>query len=302
MVKSMGTGWENPGIVGTIERPVRFTVSYPKTPKFSMYEAFVELVQSEANHDMLTITYKGSLQRHFPKGAKRLPTKNDPVKFTWSDGKRTRIFVGYIHSIENNTTAGNTYTRILCISVSSKLKSTGKAVYKNLTADKIVSQIGKKFKFKLDISPSSKKYKNLSQSGKSYWQVLRQLANDTGFALRVENSTIIFQDQNKILEKKKAFAPTFVHYDMAPMGNAAKQTLISFTSSVSRHSPETSQGDSSVSLDVPDNNNLEDSGFIEQEFTNNNAEETTDTVLVPNDWQETYGVVEATTVDGFIYG
>jgi hypothetical protein len=306
MVSELGTGYSNPGIAGSLERPITFRVSYPKTPKFNIFEANVELVQSAANHDMLIIVYKGALQRHIPVGARRPPLKDDPVKFTWTDGKRTRTFVGNIHTIENNTTTANNFTRITCIGVSSKLKGTSKTVYKNLTADKIVKRIGKKFKFKVLATPSGKKYKNLSQGGKTYWQILRQLANDTGFALRAENSTILFQDQDKIIEKKKASAPTFVHYDLAPMGIASKQTLVSFTSSVSRHSPETSQGDSSVSVDVPDDGTAEGSGFIEQEFGVNDFEvesysdETTNTVLVPEDWQETYGVVDETTVDGFI--
>ncbi|CAB4152712.1 hypothetical protein UFOVP621_24 [uncultured Caudovirales phage] len=291
------------GVAGATERPISFKIIYPKTPQFHMFEAFVELVQAEASHDMLSITYKGALQRHVPKrGTRRIPIKNDPVKFTWTDGKRSRTFVGYIHTIENNTTAGNVFTKIVCISVSSKLKATNKGVYKNLTADKIVNKIAKKFKFKVTASPSIKKYTSLSQSGKTYWQILRQLANDTGFALRAENATITFEDKDKIIEKKKGTAPTFVHYDMAPMGMAHKQTLMSFTSLVSRNSPETSQSDSSVSIDVPEG---DDSGFIVQDFatdtfmTDSYSDETKDIVLVPNDWQETYTVVEETTVDGF---
>lgn len=231
-----------------IERDISYTVTFPNSTKFSMYLANAELEQVAGKHDILTLNFKGSLRR----GTKNYVNKKDPVKFTWKVGKLSRTFIGYVQIIEKNNTAGNTFTKIVCINNSSKLKRTSKKVYINQTADRIVKTIAKNtIGFKAFAHKHPYKYARFAQSGQSNWQILRQLAKQTGYALRAENTTIIFKPQSLIISEKVKKAPVFIHYERAPKGAVSFQSLMSFTGIDSQESPEIGHGDVGISVHGP---------------------------------------------------
>jgi hypothetical protein len=86
---------------------------------------------------------------------------------------------------------------------------------------------------------------SIVQAGQSDWQLLRRLAKITGFALRCENTSILFVSKDKIYNDKKASAPYFSYVaDDENSGYITKElrmlgTCFAFTPIVSDSSPDT---------------------------------------------------------------
>jgi len=274
-----------------IEKNISWSYEFPNSPDFSMPVMYAELTQRQAAHDILVIQFKGSLQRH----TKNIIENGDPIKFTWSSGIHKCVFVGFVHSIEKNTTPANSFTRVICVNNSELLKKSSKELFKNLSADKIVAQIASENRFTSQTTTHPYTYPRITQAGQSYWQLLKRLSNATGYALRVENTEIIFKNQDQIIADKLSDAPIFEHYNMVPVGLAAHQTLMSFTALDSKNSPEINRGDMGVSVSGVDGSTY----TFNKSRSVSNGESFMNPVKLPSDWLNTYGVVSDTTIDGF---
>lgn len=275
-----------------IERGAGWSVEYPFNPRFSKILVSARVYQNTESHDLLVIRYKGAIGASMFDDIK----KGDPVKFTWTSGVNSSVFIGFVHTIERIATYANTFTEVTCINNSSLLKKASKKVYQNVTADAVISEITETlpYGFKALTSNSKYVYPTLPQSGQSYWQFMRQLAKQSGFALRAENTQIIFKNQDSIINEKLPYAPTFHYYDLAPLGARTMQTVLNFSVLDSSLSPETSQGD--VGVLVHDHSGKE-YRFTPANRINNGAFSST-SLTPPANWDSTYGVAPTTTVDG----
>lgn len=276
------------------QRSASKDVVFPKSPEFSLSLMTAELTQKEASHDILTLTYKGSMKATM----KRAVSPNDPVEFTWSYGKTKGTFIGFVHTIEKKNMPSNVYTTIVCINNSGIMKNSRKKVYKSRTASQIVKDIATRYRFTSHIEESNKKYKRLSQSGYTDWQLLRQMAKATGFALRSENTSLMFRSRDSIIASKfkTRSVPAFLHLNRAPRGMSSQQTLISFTALDGQDTPEYGAGDSGVVLFDRDGTSYEfDSGY---NITNGRGPAIT--ITSPYDWQSTLAVTTQDMVDNML--
>jgi len=273
-----------------IDRFVNWEVSFPNSPDFYMSLLNAELTQKQESHDVLVLQFKGSIERHTKNEVKQ----GDPIKFVWYTRHHTSTFVGFVHAIEKDTTLGNTFTKVIAVNNSEILKKTGKELFKNQTPDSIVSYICGENRLTANTTLYPYSYPTVAQAGQSYWQLFRRLAKATGFALRAENTEVIFQDQDRIIADKLSTAPVFVHFTMGPMGLAAQQTLISFTALDSKNAPELNQGDLGISVSGTDGNSY----TFNRGHSVTNGSSFMNPVSLPSNWQETYGVVPSTTIDG----
>lgn len=206
-----------------------------------MFLAYAEVHQTQGQHDVLTLSFKGSINIHT-----KTPVKSgDPIQFTWSTGEHlVQEFVGFVHTIEKNVTPNNTFTKVICINNSEILKESSKQVHRPQTADNIIHGIAVSKGFYPDIHKHSLINEGIAQAGQSHWQLMRQLASKTGYALRASNTTIVFKPKEHIINEKYKTAPTFRHYTRGPRGLISQQTLLSFTALDSTRTPEYgSQGD-----------------------------------------------------------
>jgi hypothetical protein len=274
----------------SIERQINWDYVFPQTPDFYMPVLSAELVQKQGAHDVLILRFKGALQRHSGSPIKT----GEPIQFTWKSGVNSCTFVGFVHTIEKNTTAGNTFTKIICVNNSEMLKKSGKRIFKNVTADQVAASIAKENDLSCDTSRHPYEHKHIAQAGQSYWQLLRRLSKSTGYALRAENTDLIFKNPDKIIAEKIATAPVFVHNDLGPPGLIANQTLISFTALDSKNSAEVDQGDLGISVSGTDGTTY----TFETSRKIDNGYSFGDTITTSNTWQETYGIVPDTTIDG----
>lgn len=272
-----------------IERTVSYKITFPASPDFSMYLATAELVQKEESHDMLTLYFKGTLTHH-----STLPVKkSDPVKFVWKSGVDTSTFIGFVHAIEKIKTTGNVFTKVTCINNSALLKKSSRKVHKNKTADSIAKTIASELKFTVDSSIHPLTHSRIAQAGQSYWQILRQLAKQTGFALRAENTEIIFKSKEKIIKDKSGTAPIFVSFNAAPSGAQGLQSLLTFNALESDLAPEGGQGD--AGMIIYGTNGTKYTFDSEYSLTGTDGE-----VFPIDGWNSNYGVEIDTTVDGLV--
>jgi hypothetical protein len=272
-----------------IERKVSYKVTFPASPDFSMYLATAELTQKEESHDMLTLYFKGTLTRH-----STLPVKKgDPVKFVWKSELDTSTFIGFVHTIEKIKTTGNVFTKVTCINNSTLLKKSSRKVHKNKTADSVVKKIGSELNLTVTSSNHPLTHSRIAQAGQSYWQVLRQLSKQTGFALRAENTEIIFKSKEKIIKDKSSTAPVFVSFNNAPSGAQGAQSILTFNALESDIAPEGGQGD--AGMIIYGTNGTKYTFDSEYSLTGTDGE-----VFPIEGWNSNYGVEIDRTVDGLV--
>lgn len=213
-------------------------VEFPKNPNFELMLVGAELRQSVEEHEILFLHFKGK-----PYVDNSTLVSGDLVKFTYTTDKVPTLFYGYIDSIDTEDTIDMNNTNVLCVGSSYLLKNTNQRILKNVTADQVVSKIAKENGMTAVTQRHPRVRKSIVQAGQSDWQLLRRLAKQTGFALRVENTTIIFVSKNKIYNKRKSSAPYFRYVDsksgITTKANRSSGTLLEFTLSTSDDSPET---------------------------------------------------------------
>ena len=133
-----------------------------------------------------------------------------PVSFTLNGGSTSRDVNGYIHHVKPNITPGKHYTEINVIGASYQLKQPSQQVYKDVTADQVVTQIAKRNGFAYKAVPHPRKYKQISQAGLTDLQMLVKVAKQSGYSLLLQNAEIHFQPVTKLHDQEKANAPRFI--------------------------------------------------------------------------------------------
>ena len=134
-IPNLGTFTEN----YTYESKARwadYNVYFPATPKHEMVLVGAELYQVVEAHDVLVLTFKGK-----PFQEKTDFVSGDPVVFTYNTGVDKSKFVGYIYKLRPVSDIKTHITRIICVSASYVLKNSKQEIFKNVTADQVVSKI-----------------------------------------------------------------------------------------------------------------------------------------------------------------
>jgi hypothetical protein len=217
-----------------------FDAVFPKAPDMELILIGAELYQDPEEHDRLVLNYKGK-----PATRKNSIVSGDPVIFTYRSGKLTSVWNGYIHHVRQDNSHKGGNTDVVCVGASWVLKNTDQKIYKNITADQVVSKIAKKHSMAAVTQRDPRVRAQVSQSGQSDWQLCRSLAKQNGFALRVENTTIIFVSKDKIYQSQKNSAPYFNYVDdevggVVPAILRMTGTILSFEPIISDQAPENS--------------------------------------------------------------
>ena len=217
-----------------------FVASFPKSPDMELILIGAELHQDPDEHDRLVLHYKGK-----PANRKNSIVSGDPIVFTYRSGKLKSTWNGYIHHVRQDNSQKGGNTDIVCVGASWVLKNTDQKIYKNVTADQVISKIAKKNSLEAVTQRDPRVRAQISQSGQSDWQLCRSLAKQNGFALRTENTTIIFVSKNKIYQSQKNSAPYFNYVDdevggVVPASLRMTGTILAFEPIISDQSPENS--------------------------------------------------------------
>ena len=219
---------------------VDFSVTFPKAKSLDVQLIGAELYQVGSEHDMLILHFKGN-----PDPKQNAILSKDPVIFNFRSQKLESTWNGYVTQVRQTNTVVGGNTDIVCIGASFYLKDTSQKIYKNVTADQVVSRIATKHSMQAVTQRHPRVKSSIVQAGQSDWQLLRRLAKSTGFILRCENSSILFVSVDKIYKDKKASAPYF-HYvgNDDNTGSTTKElrmigTCFAFKPIVSDSSPDT---------------------------------------------------------------
>ena len=215
-----------------------FFVNFPKAPDMDLLLIGAELHQDIEQHDRLVLHFKGK-----PLLKRGAIISNDPVIFSFSSGKITSTWHGYVNHVSQDNTHQGGNTDIVCVGASAILKDTDQKVYKNMTFDQAVSAAGKSKGFEVITQKHGRLKDSIAHTGESYWQWFIRLAKVSGFAFLVENTTIFFVSKDKIFQNKKSSAPYFKYVDSETTGVTPRElrmtgTVLSFQPMISDQSPE----------------------------------------------------------------
>ena len=215
-----------------------FTVEFPKSPDMSMVLIGAELHRNPEEHDRLVLHFKGH-----PSNQKTGLISGDPVRFMFNSKKVKETWYGYIRHVEQPNTWQGGNTDIVCVGATFYLKDSNQKIYKNVTADQVVTKIANKHGLATVTQRHPRTRPSVVQAGQSDWQIIRSLAKQTGFALVTDNTTIFFVSKDKIYSEKKKSAPYFFYVSTEEDGRAPRElkvlgTIISWNPMLSDYAPE----------------------------------------------------------------
>ena len=221
-------------VVVPIERASSREVTFELNPEFPLTLVNAVLTQKFNSHDILVLTYAGKVE-----DSSSFVGSGDPVSFKYSGGDSEVTWVGHVHKIVPDTVENN-MTTIVCVSPTYLLKTTAQKIYKNTTADQVVKKIAAKYGMKAVTQRHPRVFTSIAQAGQSEWQLLRRLAKQTGFALKVEGTTIYFMSKNKLSTASKSKASYFFKENAAPTARVIQQmgSLFQFSIEISDEAPD----------------------------------------------------------------
>jgi hypothetical protein len=116
---------------------------------------------------------------------------------------------GYIHDVKGHQDNGVNITELGIIGASYVMRQSSQKLYKNVTADQVIVDIAKRYKFAYRVIPHSRVYPQLSQAGATDWEFMVKLAKQVGYSLRTEGACIYFQpllkDFDDLIHETKVF-------------------------------------------------------------------------------------------------
>ena len=175
---------------------INLQLSFPGSP-LVVRPISARVVSTEYQHDIAELLVSNPLLSELT------PYKSGAaVKLTWKSNLpgRSGTFYGYCDRIDPplSKTHGSmtqSFAKVRCYGVSYPMKNEGFSTYSNLTADAIALDIAQRFNLAAIIDPHSFQWATYSQTGKSYWAFLVELAQRIGYTVYIVGSTLFFIDR-----------------------------------------------------------------------------------------------------------
>jgi uncharacterized protein involved in type VI secretion and phage assembly len=185
----------------------RITVDFPTETGFPLLFWSFRLTESVDTHDTAVISFRGRLADV----SNRLKT-GTAVLVTLTSGTSKKVWTGYVHRVEVAPTSTPTVpyaTRVFVIGATYILKDTVQKIYKNVTADQVVTKIAKANGLKAITERHPTVRKTVSITGQTEWQAIRRMGKQTGFSIVSDNTNIYFMSKDTLIEKSKAKSIVF---------------------------------------------------------------------------------------------
>ena len=133
-----------------------------------------------------------------------------PMRLAWGNTLGAAEIFGYLsHVAPITTTTQAQPVKIFCVGASYPLKQRGTEVWVDETASQIVAIIARKFNMQVVADRDNNRIGQVAQAGRTYWEVLLDLADRVGCVIRVEGAAIIFRRRDSLIDAGMASAPVF---------------------------------------------------------------------------------------------
>lgn len=211
-----------------------FTVEFPLSKIQSRLRIKnIEVIQKQNSHDICVISIRGRIP-----GADKLLGTGAPVIVRWASKSGKNTFHGYVYYVRPDNETASTSTRVVCVGTSYPLMNRAQNVWTDVTASEVVRQIARLHGMNANVDEHKRVYPQVTQSGESYWQVLLKLASETGYVLRVENSTIIFKKRESVHKFYRPIAPLLRYVDNKGPNMRVRGNLYQFSPQVGEFTPD----------------------------------------------------------------
>jgi len=205
------------------------SINFPDTPGLNpktVYEA--TLYQKRYAHEVVVVEFKDWGVEY------DVVSTGSPVHMEFASLTERRDFYGYVHHISLDRTPGKHFTTVTFIGGSFPMKQRRQTLYKDVTADQVVSKIADNYHFVARTIPTSRIYPHIAQAGLSDWELMVRLAKQSGYSLRTENTELYFQP---VLEDYKNYRSEAHHFVMRNQNHPDGSTIYSFKPLISESMP-----------------------------------------------------------------
>jgi len=176
------------------------------------------LIQAPGSHDIfrLKVTPVDGLEALFH-GA--------PAVVRWSSRYGNGAFHGFVHRVDPVYQPGNKHANITLVGASYPLMQPGSLSWIGVRASDVVRDIAFRFGLSCDVEDHPLVYPQVAQSGRSYWQLMNELAEETGYVLRMEGATLMFRSRDSLLSHFRPMAPEVPVQSFSPKVGAFNPEL-----------------------------------------------------------------------------
>lgn len=209
-----------------------YEVSLPKSSFDATEITFKEftLRQDVMQHDMVRMRWASRQVDKFNTLA-----SGTPIQVQWrsqhDDGKG--LFVGYITHIKPIQGSDKYFDfDIYAVAASRSFRATGQDVWKNKTAPEIVSDIAGKFGMRPVVIKHGLRWPQVAQRGRSYWEVMTDLARKIGYGLTVRGTDVMFMPITSFVDAAFDAAPYLSALEAGPDANGSLRIRVDSVSSV----------------------------------------------------------------------
>jgi hypothetical protein len=192
-------------ITGKIRRSTLYNVEFPTLPTLKLRPTTATLQQKQYFHDILTLEYEG-----ITNASVETINTGIPVKFTWSQGSREKVWYGYVAYVSRlSASQKKRPITIRCVGASFVLKKKVAKTYKKKTVPEVAALIAKEHGLKFVGENHSRRFAQLSIAGQSQWEWLHQNAARIGYAMYVTETSLVFKPVDVLLDEFLADTPLY---------------------------------------------------------------------------------------------
>lgn len=132
-----------------------------------------------------------------------------PVIVTLTGGKSSETYNMYVNYIKPDLSPSKKYLEVNLIGASFPLKQQSQRVWSDVTADRVAADIAKSHNFSYVAVPHPRVYEQVTQAGKTDWELLVSLAKQSGYSVSAVNTSLYFQPLTKSFTENRAVAHYF---------------------------------------------------------------------------------------------
>ena len=132
-----------------------------------------------------------------------------PVVLNLRGARSTESYRMYVNYIKPDLSPNKKFLEVNLIGASFPFKQQSQKMWSNVTADRVVADLAKANNFSYYAVPHPRVFEQITQAGKSDWELMTELAKKCGYSLTCENTTVKFRPITQEFTEQRASANYF---------------------------------------------------------------------------------------------